>query len=142
MWRQRSRVSNLKEGDGNTKYFNMWATSRNRKNFFKGVKDVDGEWKYEQDDISRVVMDYYIDFCSSTSPQFYKQALAGIQTNIKEKINQVLIPPFHPGEVYTLFQMHPTKAQGLDGMNANFSQKRWHMIGKDVADICYLCVDW
>jgi hypothetical protein len=51
MWLQRSRVSWLKEGDRNTKYFHQRAVWRARKNNIKKLKDDAGVWYYAPSDM-------------------------------------------------------------------------------------------
>ncbi|CAM8882149.1 unnamed protein product [Rhodiola kirilowii] len=48
-------------------------------------------------------------------------------------MNDKLVAPFTEGEVKrALFQMHPTKAPGLDGFSAAFFQNNWQIVGRDV----------
>ncbi|CAM8877429.1 unnamed protein product [Rhodiola kirilowii] len=48
-------------------------------------------------------------------------------------MNDKLKAPFTEGEVKrALFQMHPTKAPGLDGFSALFCQNNWAIVGNDV----------
>jgi len=44
MWLQRSRISWLKEGDRNTKFFHRKAVWRSRKNKIKKLKADNGQW--------------------------------------------------------------------------------------------------
>jgi len=49
-------------------------------------------------------------------------------------MNISLLEEFTDDEVKTaLFQMHPTKAPGPDGMNTLFFQYYWHIVGSDVS---------
>lgn len=49
-------------------------------------------------------------------------------------MNISLLEEFTDDEVKTaLFQMHPTKAPGPDGMNSLFFQYYWHIVGSDVS---------
>ena len=53
LWLQRSRISWLKEGDRNTKFFHRKAVWRARKNRISSLKDQDG---VVQDTPSEIVM--------------------------------------------------------------------------------------
>ena len=70
---------------------------------------------------------YKTEGCSS------EDVLACIESSITEDQNTMLLAPFSASEVKdTLFEMHPDKSPGPDGMNPAFYQKFWHIVGKDV----------
>lgn len=66
MWKQRSRVDNLKGGDQNTKYFHMKATGRKRRNMIRGVRKENGEWVCEHDKITKAATEYFTCLFTST----------------------------------------------------------------------------
>jgi hypothetical protein len=54
MWRQRSRVTWLKHGDQNTKYFHRKASWRAKKNKIKKLKKEDGQVVQNQDELENL----------------------------------------------------------------------------------------
>ena len=59
-WRQRSRVSWLKYGDRNTKFFHSKAPQRRRRNFIEGIKNANGDWVEEVEEVADVAFDYFM----------------------------------------------------------------------------------
>lgn len=57
-WRQKSRISWLKEGDQNTKFFQKIASWRRAVNSMDRLM-VDGEWVYDQEEIKEIVERFY-----------------------------------------------------------------------------------
>ncbi|KAL9690517.1 hypothetical protein QQ045_010918 [Rhodiola kirilowii] len=61
---------------------------------------------------------------------------------VSEEMNNMLIAPFTEAEVKrALFQMHPSKAPGLDVFSALFYQSSWEIVGDDVVKEVLRCLN-
>ncbi|KAL8525760.1 hypothetical protein ACS0TY_015120 [Phlomoides rotata] len=58
-WLQRSRVSWMREGDDNTKFFHNIANRRRRRNLIAGIRDGNGRICTERVTMERVFLDYF-----------------------------------------------------------------------------------
>ena len=62
-----------------------------------------------------------------------KECLNALQSKVTDDMREVLSSVFTNEEVkVALFQMGPTKAPRLNGMNAIFYQNFWHVVGDNV----------
>lgn len=135
-WRQRSRAIWLKDGDRNSKFFHRRASNRRKRNKLKGLYDHQGIWQKIPQGIEEVVISYFQGLFGRQEPDLAAQAtvLQTIQPRVTADMNQTLLAPYSMDEVKTaLFQMHPSKAPGPDGMSPFFFQKYWDLVGVEVS---------
>ena len=124
MWNQRSCILWLKNGDGNTKFFHS---------VIMGINDIHGVWKEGSNDRADVLIQYYSELFTTSSPTIHQEALHHIPQMITEDMNKELTSRFEEWEVnQALKQMAPMKAPGPDGMLPLFFQHFWPMIEGDV----------
>ncbi|KAM6559477.1 hypothetical protein CsatA_028716 [Cannabis sativa] len=131
-WKQRSKQFWLNAGDKNSKYFHATASSRKRNNQIYQLQKLNGEWSGWDNGLNEVISDYFIDLFTSNGT-FQNTVANDIRCSIDEAQNNILLQPVTPDEVrHALFQMHPDKAPGPDGMGPGFYQKHWDVVGPDI----------
>ncbi|XP_075499320.1 uncharacterized protein LOC142537712 [Primulina tabacum] len=133
-WKQRSRVNWLSHGDRNSKYFHACATARRTRNHIRGLVSSHGDWCTDTSGMAEIVERYFTNLFSSINPTADERNRIHnyVNTTIDDQINSILCAPFSAAEVRkALFDMHPNKALGPDGMSVLFFQKFWDVIGEE-----------
>ncbi|KAL9666159.1 hypothetical protein QQ045_000483 [Rhodiola kirilowii] len=135
-WRQRSREEWLKNGDRNTSYFHAQASQRRRRNHIDMLRNQMGEACESEEGLVSLVTNYFTNIFHSqvnSEDSCWGGAFDHTSRLVSDDMNDRLKAPFTEGEVKrALFQMHPTKALGLDGFTALFFQGNWQVVGWDV----------
>ena len=100
---------------------------------FRELKDRDGNWVEEIEDIAGVVTNYFDSLFNAGTCSQMEECLDTVMSKVTPDMQQMLSSEFTADEIKTaVFQMGPTKAPGLNGMNAIFYQKFWHVMGDSV----------
>ncbi|XP_021713566.1 uncharacterized protein LOC110681747 [Chenopodium quinoa] len=132
-WYARARANEMRDGDKNTAYFHRKASQRKKKNRIGGLFDSDGVWCANEVQIKNIVPKYFESLFSTDNPSQFEAALEGVQHCVTQVMNNAMDEEPDADEIKdALFQMHPNKAPGTDGMHALFFQKFWHIIGSDI----------
>jgi hypothetical protein len=132
-WRQQSKAMWLVANDKNTSYFHHFVNQRQQKNVIAGLLSEDGSWCTDPMGMGNIVGNYFNEIFTSSNPHRIEDSLAAVERRITPAMNQQLCAPYSALEVrQALFQMHPSKSPGLDGMSCLFFQKFWHIINEDV----------
>ena len=133
-WYQRSKEKDIKEGDGNTKYFMIKASGRKRRSkIFRFIQDegiIQGD---EQ------LLKYATDFYKKL---FGPVELLPVSLNIPltdmlfDVDKSKLASKFTLDEIKTaVFSMRHNRAAGPDGMPIEFFQTFWHLICNDLLSL-------
>ena len=68
MWKQRSHANWLKDVDRNTRYFHYRANQRNKYNLILGLGDEFGLWVEDENQMDKMVEEYFLDIFTTTNP--------------------------------------------------------------------------
>ena len=133
MWRQRSRVAWLLEGDRNTHFFHLRASKRRRKNLIKALQKQYGQLTDDLTEMQQLALDFYKTLYTSEGVEGLDEIIQHVPSKVTIAMNDTLLAPYKEDEVKkALFQMFPTKAPGHDGFPAHFFQRHWDMCGAAV----------
>jgi hypothetical protein len=112
--RQRSRITYLKDGGANTRFFHLHASYRKRKNFIGSLK-ADGVRITEHEAMAALLQCYYEQLLSQ---QYTRAATLNFQAlGIMQLDLTALDPPFTEEEVWnTMKELPSDKSPGPDGL--------------------------
>lgn len=97
---------------------------------------MDGVWSTNPDQIANIAKNYYKELFSTSNLIHMDGVLNSVNLDVTNGMNQTLTSPYIAEEVCTaLFQMHPSKVPGPNGMTPFFFQKFWYTIGPNVMDV-------
>ena len=99
MRKQRSKNSWLKEGDHNTKFFHYKANQRNKRNYILGLSNEVGVWVKEEDQLGKLVENYFEEMFTTLNPSGFDVILNGIQPTVLAEMNKALTCEFKAEEV-------------------------------------------
>jgi hypothetical protein len=124
LWLQRSRITWLKEGDKNTRFFHQKAVWRARRNKIKKLKDHDGTWKDVPSDMELMATSYFQELFTRDDLLNPDALIDLTQRKVTPEMNNRLCLEFTEDEIAdALFQIGPLKAPGVDGFLARFYQR-------------------
>ncbi|CAH9089342.1 unnamed protein product [Cuscuta epithymum] len=135
-WKQRAKEFWLKEGDINSRFFHNAVKQRRRRNKMTGLGRPDGSWLSNREELGEAVLDYF-SVLFKEQERTQPLAIRGEFRQVSAEQNELLLRAISPEEVRrAVFDMHPEKAPGSDGMNPAFFQAYWEVLGPDISALC------
>ncbi|XP_057417986.1 uncharacterized protein LOC130712164 [Lotus japonicus] len=125
----RSRIKRMRWGDQNSKFFHASTVQRRDRNRIDRLKDAQGNWVTEENEIRQLIQNHFQSIYSSSSTSYTDECLANIPKVVHEDLNRKLMAKVNPWEIKrAVFDLGDLKAPGPDGLNGLFFQKQWPTI--------------
>jgi len=139
VWKQKSRVQWLKEGEKNTKFFHRAMMHRRHINRINHLEDSQGNLTRDHTKIEEELLRYYQDLL--TEPQqdrtaAIRKVMAHIPTLVTPEQNAALTRPITQEKVdQAVKEMAAGKAPGPDGFTVDFFHHCWDLVRQDVWEV-------
>jgi exonuclease III len=139
LWKQKSRVQWLKEGEKNTKFFHRAMMHRRHINKINHLEDSQGNLTRDHTKIEEELLRYYQDLL--TEPQqdrtaAIRRVTEHIPALVTPEQNAALTRPITQEEVdQVVKEMAAGKAPGPDGFTVDFFHHCWDLVRKDVWEV-------
>ncbi|KAG7558925.1 Ribonuclease H-like superfamily [Arabidopsis thaliana x Arabidopsis arenosa] len=131
LWFQKSREKAIALGDRNTSFFHTSTVIRRRRNKIEMLKDGEGRWVSDKEELEKLAVEYYLKLYSleEISPERALLPREGFYEMTREE-KLYLAKPFTEFEVVAAVKsMGKFKAPGPDGYQPVFYQKCWDTVG-------------
>ncbi|OMO91045.1 Endonuclease/exonuclease/phosphatase [Corchorus capsularis] len=89
-WHQRSRLNWIMYGDRNTRFFHSTTVQRRRRNSISRIKNNDGVWLTEKDDIRGFIVESYKELFKAGELEDVEEVLVSIETVVTPEMNEAL----------------------------------------------------
>jgi hypothetical protein len=130
-WKQRSRLSWIKLGDANTRFFHLRANGRRRKNHIPSLTTPTGTEATDHDAKAEILRQHFVSLLGTTCHRqlgLNWEALGIEPTNLDH-----LEEPFTMTELKAaVLGLHSGKVPGPDGFTGIFYKKCWNLIHLDL----------
>eukprot|EP00253_Pinus_taeda_P034939 PITA_34939 len=136
LWRQKSRIKWLREGERNTKFFHQAMIKHRQSNRILSIKDRNGNRMMEQAEIEQVLIDHHKEILKEPQTdrtQAIQEICSAIPCLVSEDQNKALMRAATLEEIEeTVKAMKKGTAPGPDGFTVDFYQAGWHFLGKEI----------
>ena len=103
MWKQRSRIMWLAEGDKNTRFFHLRASQRRRKNHITKLRKPDGQLTDNEDEMDALASAFYKELYTSEGADDMERVLSTVPPKVTTAMNEQLMTPFEKEEAKLCF---------------------------------------
>eukprot|EP00253_Pinus_taeda_P024197 PITA_24197 len=139
LWRQKSRIKWLREGERNTKFFHQAMIKHRQRNMILSIKDKNGNRVVEQAEIEQFLMDHHKEILREPQADrmhAIQEICSAIPCLVTEDQNKVLMRAATLEEIEeTVKAMKKGTAPGPDGFTVDFFQAGWHFPGKEILEL-------
>eukprot|EP00253_Pinus_taeda_P023228 PITA_23228 len=139
LWRQKSRIKWLREGERNTKFFHQAMIKHRQRNKILSIKDKNGNRVVEQAEIEQVLIDHHKEILREPQADrihAIQDICSAIPRLVTEDQNKALMRAATLEEIEeTVKAMKKGTAPGPDGFTVDFFQVGWHFLGKEILEL-------
>ncbi|KAL4291642.1 hypothetical protein GQ457_14G009450 [Hibiscus cannabinus] len=131
LWRQKSRITWLKEGDSNTAFFHRVTKIRAKRRGIFGLNSNDG-WKSVPARLKRYVYEFFRDHFSCIERKWKAKLRVDVKRLSVEEARKIQ-QPFNVEEIKeAIWSCEDSKAPGPDGFNFFFFKRCWDTVKEDL----------